>query len=86
MHFVDLLGFTPMETLVAATKLGGEITGMPDRLGQVKPGYYADVSLIDGDPLDDVKLFQDTANILMIMKDGKLHKGPAGARRPSALS
>lgn len=77
MHFVDLLGFTPMETLVAATKLGGEVMGMPDRLGQVKPGYLADLLLVDGNPLDDIKLFQDRDRILMIMKDGSLHKEPA---------
>jgi imidazolonepropionase-like amidohydrolase len=48
--FVDVLGFTPMETLVAATRLGGEIMGRPDELGQVKPGYLADLLLVDGDP------------------------------------
>ncbi|MFE7977813.1 hypothetical protein [Streptomyces shenzhenensis] len=42
-HFVELLGHTPMETLLATTKLGGEIMRMPDGLGQIKPGYYADL-------------------------------------------
>src|SRR5262249_29726824 len=37
--FVDVLGFTPMETLVAATRLGGEIMGRPNELGQIKPGF-----------------------------------------------
>jgi imidazolonepropionase-like amidohydrolase len=76
MHFVDLCGFTPMETITAATKHGGEIMGCPDDLGLVRPGYYADLLLIDGDPLEDIKVFQDPAKILMIMKDGKLHKDP----------
>jgi imidazolonepropionase-like amidohydrolase len=74
--FVDVLGFTPMETLVAATRLGGEIMGRPDELGQVKPGYLADLLLVDGDPLADIKRLQDRDALLMIMKDGRLHKAP----------
>jgi imidazolonepropionase-like amidohydrolase len=74
--FVDFLGFTPMETLVAATKMGGEIMGRGDELGQVKPGYLADLLLVDGDPLTDIKRLQNQDALLMIMKDGQLHKSP----------
>jgi imidazolonepropionase-like amidohydrolase len=77
--FVDVLGFTPMETLVAATRMGGEIMGMADELGQVRPGYLADLLLVDGDPLVDIKRLQNQDALLMIMKDGRLHKAPAGA-------
>jgi imidazolonepropionase-like amidohydrolase len=75
--FVDLLGFTPMETLVAATRLGGEIMGFPHELGQVKPGYLADLLLVDGDPLTDIKGLQNQDALLAIMKGGRLHKAPA---------
>ena len=74
--FVDFLGFTPMETLVAATKMGGEIMGMGGELGQVKPGYLADLLLVDGDPLTDIKRLQDRDALRAIMKDGSLHKAP----------
>jgi imidazolonepropionase-like amidohydrolase len=74
--FVDFLGFTPMETLVAATKMGGEIMGMGHELGQVKPGYLADLLLVDGDPLTDIKRLQDRDALLAIMKNGALHKTP----------
>jgi imidazolonepropionase-like amidohydrolase len=76
--FVDVLGFTPMETLVAATRLGGEIMGMGEELGQIRPGYLADLLLVDGDPLADIKRLQDPDALLAIMKDGRLHKAPAG--------
>ena len=56
--FVDVLGFTPMETLVAATRMGGEIMGMANELGQIRPGFLADLLLVDGDPLADIKLLQ----------------------------
>ena len=75
--FVDVLGFTPMETLVAATRLGGEIMGRGQELGQVKPGYLADLLLVDGDPLTDIKCLQNHDALLAIMKDGQLHKAPA---------
>jgi imidazolonepropionase-like amidohydrolase len=80
--FVDVLGFSPMETLVAATRMGGEIMGRPQELGQVKAGYLADLLLVDGDPLTDIKRLQRPDALLMIMKDGRLHKGPGGAGPP----
>ena len=80
-HFVNLLGFTPAETLMAATKWGGQIMDMPD-LGLVKPGFLADLLLVRGDPTQDVSLFQDRDNLLMIMKDGGLPQaaGPGPER------
>ena len=58
-HFVKLLGFTPMEAIVAATKLGGEIMLMGEELGQIKAGYLADMLLVDGNPLIDIRVLQD---------------------------
>jgi len=77
--FVDVLGFTPMETLVAATRWGGEIMGHGDELGQIKPGYLADLLLVNGDPLADIKCLQNQDALLAIMKDGSLHKAPTAA-------
>ena len=81
---MKLLGFSPMETLVAATKLGGEIMGRPGELGLVTPGALADLLLVDGDALADIAIQQDRSAIRMIMKDGDLHKasGSASASRP----
>jgi imidazolonepropionase-like amidohydrolase len=80
-YFVDLLDFSPMDTLVASTKMGGEIMGRPEELGLVKEGYLADLLLIDGDPLQDITIFQDRDNLLAIMKDGQFHKPPTRSRR-----
>jgi imidazolonepropionase-like amidohydrolase len=76
-HFVKLLGFTPMEAIVAATKLGGEIMMQGDALGQIRPGYLADLLLVDGNPLADIRILQDRDRLLAIMKDGVFHKRPA---------
>jgi imidazolonepropionase-like amidohydrolase len=72
--FVRYFGYTPVEALVAATKLGSELTGMDKELGQIKTGYLADLLLVKGDPTVDVALLQDKNNLLAIMKDGKFHK------------
>jgi imidazolonepropionase-like amidohydrolase len=74
--FVKILGFSPMETLAAATAVGGEIMGRPGELGVVKPGALADLLLVDGDPLADIAVLQDQRAIRMIMKDGALHRAP----------
>jgi len=75
--FVKVLGYSPIETLVAATRLGGEIMGRPGELGVVTPGALADLLLVDGDPLADITILQDRSAIRMVMKDGDLHKAPA---------
>ncbi|HSS84872.1 MAG TPA: amidohydrolase family protein [Reyranella sp.] len=75
-YFVKYLGFTPMEAIVAATKLGGEIMMQPQELGLVKEGYLADLLLVDGDPLANITLLQDKDRILAVMKDGTFYKQP----------
>jgi imidazolonepropionase-like amidohydrolase len=77
--FVELLGYTPIEVLVAATRYGGELMGMP--VGQVKAGMLADLLLVDGDPTVDVRILQDIRRMPVVMKDGRFHRQalPAGA-------
>jgi imidazolonepropionase-like amidohydrolase len=84
-HFVDMLELSPMDAIMAATRLGGEIMGMGDQLGQVRPGYLADLLLVDGDPLENVAILQRRDRLKAIMKDGVFWKSPgrgiAGAPR-----
>jgi imidazolonepropionase-like amidohydrolase len=40
----------------------------------IKEGAYADILLIEGDPAQDIRLLIDSANIDLIMKDGKTYK------------
>jgi imidazolonepropionase-like amidohydrolase len=50
--------------------------GMGNELGMLKEGYLADLLLVDGDPLADVRILQERNRILAIMKDGKFHRTP----------
>jgi imidazolonepropionase-like amidohydrolase len=75
--FVKLFGYSAEEALSAATLLGGELMGMGDELGQIRPGFLADLLLVDGDPVADVTVLQDRQRLRAIMKDGRFHKDPA---------
>lgn len=75
-YFVDLVGMTPMQAIQAATRYGGEIMGMGNELGMLREGWLADMLLVDGDPLTDVRILQDRKRIVAIMKDGKFHRSP----------
>jgi imidazolonepropionase-like amidohydrolase len=78
-HFVKLFGYSPSEALQCATRIGGELMGL--ETGLVQEGRLADLLLVDGDPLRDVRVLQDTQRLCLIMKNGKAHKiAPALSR------
>jgi imidazolonepropionase-like amidohydrolase len=74
--------YTPAEALKMATAdngdlmaLSGFINPYPGKLGVVKEGALADLLLVDGNPIKDIKLVADPGkNFLVIMKDGKIYK------------
>lgn len=65
---------TPMEVLVSATRTNAELFRMQDRIGTVEPGKYADLLVVKGNPLKDLRLFQNPDNLRLIMKDGVAYK------------
>jgi len=69
--FVDG-GMTPMEAIMAATSVGADHLDMADLVGTIEAGKYADVVIVDGDPLKDVKILQDIDCIKTVIKGGKI--------------
>ncbi|HEY8527081.1 MAG TPA: amidohydrolase family protein [Acidimicrobiales bacterium] len=67
-------GMTPLQAIRAATVMGAELIEAPD-LGRIAPGMLADIVGVPGDPLTDITVTQSVA---FVMKDGKVHKRPAG--------
>jgi imidazolonepropionase-like amidohydrolase len=64
-----------IEIIRAATTIGARIVRQEGKLGTLKAGAYADLLLIDGDPLKNLGLFQEQGkHIAAIMKGGKFHK------------
>ena len=55
--------------------LSGKRNPYPGKLGVVEQGALADVLLVDGDPIANIKLIEDPVkNFVVIMKDGKIFK------------
>lgn len=68
---VKFLGMTPMQAILASTKRAAECIERPD-LGSLEPGKAADLVIVDGDPLDDIRVLQDRKKIHLIMKEGQI--------------
>ena len=77
-----LAWYTPAEILKMATADNAELLSLsgprnpyPGKLGVVEAGALADLLVVDGDPLANIKLVEDPDNsFVVIMKDGKIHK------------
>jgi imidazolonepropionase-like amidohydrolase len=67
-------GMSAMQAIVAATKTASECTHMAADVGTVEPGKLADLLLVDGDPLDDIRILQDKERLALIMQGGRIHK------------
>jgi len=67
--------FTPLEMLRQATSMGAEILMQEGMLGCVSPGAYADLIVVDGDPLKDIGLLAaDGRKLDLIMRAGEIVK------------
>jgi imidazolonepropionase-like amidohydrolase len=66
---------SPLEIIRSATTVGAQILRMEGKLGTVQTGAFADLILVDGDPLKDLTLFQEQGkHLAAIMKGGAFHK------------
>ncbi|CAH1667340.1 Peptidase M38 [Hyphomicrobiales bacterium] len=66
---------SPLEIIRSATTVGAQVLRMEGKLGTVQTGAFADLILVDGDPLKDLALFQEQGrHLAAIMKGGVFHK------------
>jgi imidazolonepropionase-like amidohydrolase len=73
-YFVDYIGMTPAQALRSATELGGQVMMREHELGMLRPGFLADILLVDGNPLQDLSILVDPRKIALVMKGGAVHK------------
>ena len=73
-HFVKLLGFTTMESIIAATAGVAKLFMRENELGKIQEGFYADCILVDGNPLEDIAVLQDHDKLNVIVINGRVHK------------
>ncbi|WP_445517683.1 amidohydrolase family protein [Streptomyces sp. NEAU-174] len=83
-YLVDL-GMDPMDAIVAGTRTAAELLGVADRLGTLAPGRVADLVVCEGDPLADIGVLGDPANVVCVVQDGHVRKDTKGLL-PSATS
>jgi len=69
--FMVKYGMTPMQAIQSATSSAADLLGKADFLGSLKPGKYADVIAVDGDPLADIRALE---RVSFVMKEGKIYK------------
>jgi imidazolonepropionase-like amidohydrolase len=63
------------DILKSATLINAEIVNQKDKIGVIKEGSFADILLVDGNPLEDFSVFQEQGKyISLIMKNGKIYK------------
>jgi imidazolonepropionase-like amidohydrolase len=62
-------GFSAIEAIAAATGKAAEVLGIDDRLGTLKPSLVADVLVVGGNPLDDIRRLKD---VRLVMQDGNV--------------
>jgi len=76
--------FSNFEILNQATAVNAEIIGAKGRIGEVAPGCFADLLVVDGNPLQDLKLMEDDgAHIPAVMKGGRFHRNRLSAHQPA---
>ena len=64
-------GMTPMQAIQAATSNAGDLLGHSSEIGSIKPGKYADLVAVSGDPLTNISVLE---NVEFVMKEGKVYK------------
>jgi len=64
-----------IDVIRSATLIGAEVVRQEGKLGTIAPGAFADLLVVDGNPLKNLGLFQDGGpHLSVIMKAGKFHK------------
>ena len=76
-------GYTSLDVMKMATSNAGKVCAMSgpgrdyykeSKLGVVEEGAWADIIIMNGNPIDDVHVLEETDNMKLIMKDGKIYK------------
>jgi imidazolonepropionase-like amidohydrolase len=64
-------GYTPLEAISACTKENAYAVGLENQVGVLEGGKLADIIILKKNPAADIRVLQDTANLALVIKDGK---------------
>jgi imidazolonepropionase-like amidohydrolase len=68
------IGMSPMEAIVATTKVAADCLGWQDKVGTLEAGKLADVVIVKTNPLQDIRALENVNNIAVVMKGGQVVK------------
>ncbi len=71
LQLYTMAGMSNMDALLAATSVSARAMGLSDRVGTVAPGMDADLIVLDGNPLDDIR---NVSRVRLVMRHGKLYR------------
>jgi len=66
-------GMKPLDALRAGLLNGAKLLGWPDEIGALKPGYFADIVAVPGNPLEDIGVL---TRVAFVMKGGSIYRRP----------
>src|ERR1700722_17078772 len=69
--FVKHGGYSPMEAIVAATRDNALAVGLDGQVGEIAPGKFADLIVLDKDPIADITVLQGGKHLVWVIKDGR---------------
>jgi len=64
--------FRPMDSIVSATFNGAQACGLEEKTGTIQKGKLADIIIVEGDPVKDIKILQNLDRIKMVVKEGAI--------------
>ncbi|WP_405066448.1 amidohydrolase family protein [Kribbella sp. NBC_01510] len=70
---------SPMEALIAATRVNAGLLGLDSEIGTLEVGKRADIVAFAGNPLDDPKLFADPDSVVLVLQNGVVAKDERAA-------
>jgi imidazolonepropionase-like amidohydrolase len=75
IEFLVRAGLSPMQAVKAATGMAARILGKEGTIGALTPGAWADLVVVDGNPLADVRVLADHERIRLVMLEGRAIAG-----------
>jgi len=68
---VDYVGFTPLEAISIGTRNNARALNLAGELGTIEVGKLADLLVLDGDPVRNIRVLQDRSRLRAVYKDGQ---------------
>jgi imidazolonepropionase-like amidohydrolase len=69
--FMELGGYTGLEAISCCTQTGSEVLGLSDKIGTLEQDKFADLILVEGNPLRDIMVLAPKRSIRLVMKGGQ---------------